>query len=127
VGGNPLLDYTSNIKTKERKTMIDSISGEEYNNHTIYFHYDQDAGDPSVEFDNYSKGEVSSWAKGEVYGWVVEDKCGNFIDSCWGYYGDVNFPHMLDEAKKSIDNNNKKIDDEKNKVRYWAERDVVTV
>jgi hypothetical protein len=35
-------------------------------------------------------GEVetySQWANGEVYGYDVQDKEGNSLDSCWGFYG----------------------------------------
>ncbi len=38
----------------------------------------------------YMAGEVetySQWANGDVYGYVVEDKEGNHLDSCWGFYG----------------------------------------
>lgn len=38
----------------------------------------------------YLAGEVetySQWANGEVYGYDVQDKEGNSLDSCWGFYG----------------------------------------
>lgn len=61
-------------------------------------------------------GEVTSWdtyLKGEIYGYIVEDKDGEHLDSCWGYYGDyreeggalsearsVAERHVKDKAKK---------------------------
>lgn len=44
-----------------------------------------------------------AWANGEVYGWVALDDDGETIESCWGYVGDDNFPHMISEARAEID------------------------
>jgi len=46
----------------------------------------------------------SAWAWGDVYGFNVEDKKGDNIDSCWGFYG---YNHeksgLLEHAKNAID------------------------
>lgn len=50
-------------------------------------------------------GEVatySDYVSGNVYGFVVETEEGDFIDSCWGFYGD-DYDHMVGEAKSVID------------------------
>jgi hypothetical protein len=39
--------------------------------------------------------------QGEVYGYVIEDKDGNEIDSCWGFYGKDD---LIAEAKIIADN-----------------------
>lgn len=36
------------------------------------------------------EGEIKTFAQyleGEIYGYVIEDPEGNFVDSCWGFYG----------------------------------------
>ncbi|WP_145949593.1 hypothetical protein [Paenibacillus sp. Y412MC10] len=36
------------------------------------------------------KGEVATYDmyhRGEIFGFVIEDKEGNQVDSCWGFYG----------------------------------------
>ncbi len=38
---------------------------------------------------------------GDVYGFVAETKDGEHINSCWGFYGDTDYP--IAEAKQSID------------------------
>jgi hypothetical protein len=49
------------------------------------------------------KGEIetySKWANGEVYGFIVEDKDGEHVDSCWGFY---ETEEALEEAKMNAD------------------------
>ncbi len=48
------------------------------------------------EFDTYN-----AYVQGNVYGYVVEDAHGNETDSCWGYYGETEYP--IEEAKGIID------------------------
>jgi len=43
----------------------------------------------------------NQWANGEVYGYVVEDARGEHIDSCYGFYGDLQ--EIIKEAKSIID------------------------
>jgi hypothetical protein len=57
----------------------------------------------------------NSYLTGDVYGWEVIDPDGEFIDSCWGYYGYKEIDYMIQEAQKSVD-----YDAEK---RYSAEID----
>jgi len=46
----------------------------------------------------------SSWAWGDVYGFTVEDKEGDEIDSCWGFYGDNHEKSgLIEHAKNAID------------------------
>lgn len=50
------------------------------------------------------RGEVEiydQYLRGEVYGFIVEDDDGEHIDSCWGFYGDTDYP--LKEARGVID------------------------
>jgi len=46
----------------------------------------------------------SEWASGSVFGYVVEDKEGNEIDSCWGFYGMDEFDNMIEQGREAIDN-----------------------
>ncbi len=58
---------------------------------------------------NYLKGEVKEYdhfLTGDVFGWSVYDPDGNFLDSCWGYYGfNENIDDIMGEVKNIIDNN----------------------
>lgn len=48
--------------------------------------------------------EVEIWdayLSGEVYGYVVLDNNGEHVDSCWGFYGDMDY--MISEAKAAVD------------------------
>lgn len=38
---------------------------------------------------------------GQVYGYIIEDEEGEHIDSCWGYYGEID--DIVKEAKSIID------------------------
>lgn len=78
----------------------------EYKGFTIEIHIDEYAGDPHKEFDNYSKAEVKAWERGEVYGWIVKEQ-GEHVDSCWGYYGDLEY--CIQSAKDSIDYHSEEI------------------
>lgn len=44
------------------------------------------------------------WAWGDVWGYVVTDPNGDEIDSCWGFFGDYDDEHMINEAKAMADN-----------------------
>ena len=72
----------------------------EYRGFVIEIEYDQFAGDPREEFDFYTPEEVQAWKDGEVYGWIVKEK-GDHVDSCWGYYGDIDY--CIQSAKDAID------------------------
>lgn len=40
--------------------------------------------------EKYARAAIETWNQylsGDVYGYVVEDKAGEHLDSCWGYYG----------------------------------------
>ncbi len=62
----------------------------EYKGFEIEIQIDEFAHDPRSEFDFYTDREVKAWENGEVYGWIVKEK-GKHIDSCWGYYGDLEY------------------------------------
>lgn len=50
------------------------------------------------------QGEVETYdhyLTGSVYGFVVKDKTGEEIESCWGFYGDSDYP--MQEAKSTVD------------------------
>jgi len=49
----------------------------------------------------YEVKEISAYASGEVYGYVILDEDGEHVDSCWGYYGEYDYP--ISEAKSIID------------------------
>ena len=45
------------------------------------------------------RGEIKTldaYLNGEVYGWTITDDRGELVDSCWGYYGDIN--DIMDEC-----------------------------
>jgi len=46
---------------------------------------------------------IDRYLTGQVYGFVAEDKDGEQIDSCWGFYNDYDDEYMIGEAKSSID------------------------
>jgi hypothetical protein len=35
--------------------------------------------------------EYQAWQRGEVYGYVIRDRCGEVLDSCWGFYEDMDY------------------------------------
>jgi len=50
------------------------------------------------------EGEVNTYddyLSGQVYGFVAENKEGEHIDSCWGFFGDTD--DMIKKAQRSID------------------------
>ncbi len=52
------------------------------------------------------EGEVetyNSYISGDVFGWVIEDRNGEDLDSCWGYYGHKEMNFMIDTAKAEVD------------------------
>ena len=53
----------------------------------------------------YLRQEVKTYddhLTGNVYGFVIENKEGDHVDSCWGYYGNYE-EHCLKEAKSIVD------------------------
>jgi hypothetical protein len=68
-----------------------------------------------------AEGIVETWndyLSGNVWNFRTEDKNGNFIDSCCGFYGDPEKSGLMDEAKSSIDFEIKKRNkDKQNKVK----------
>ena len=66
----------------------------------------------------------TEWCNGEIYYYVVEDADGEHLDSCGGFYG---YSHVTDEAKSALKACGESVDQEAERVRYWAERDVETV
>ena len=49
-----------------------------------------------------AKGLIESWndnLSGNIYGYVIENKTGNNLGSCWGFYGDYNKSGIIEEAK----------------------------
>ena len=51
--------------------------------------------------ERYLEGEIeeyTAWAIGEAYGYVIEDRDGNELDSCWGFYG---MDYAIESAKES--------------------------
>jgi hypothetical protein len=42
--------------------------------------------------------ELNQYLQGEVYGYVIESPDGEFLDSCWGFYGD---DYATDEAQSA--------------------------
>lgn len=72
----------------------------EYKGFEIEIQIDNCAGDPRKEFDFYTPEEVQAWKDGEVYGWIAKEK-GEHVDSCWGYYGDLEY--CIQSAKDAID------------------------
>jgi len=45
-----------------------------------------------------------NWASGEVFGYVVEDKDGEELDSCWGFYGNEHEKSgLMEYATNAID------------------------
>lgn len=44
----------------------------------------------------------NNYLSGNVWGFVIEDKEGEHVDSCWGFYGDAD-GYVLEKAKESVD------------------------
>ena len=45
--------------------------------------------------------DIRAWLDGEIYGFTVYDSEGEFVDSCWGFIGEME--HAIECAKESID------------------------
>ena len=59
-----------------------------------------------LKAENVLRSEVrvySDYLEGSVYGYEVEDKDGEMIDSCCGFYGDEGWKWALSEAKGTVD------------------------
>lgn len=59
-----------------------------------------------AEIEEMLKSEIKAYDQfitGEVYGFQIEDKNGNEIDSCWGFFGDFEKNGMLTECRETID------------------------
>jgi hypothetical protein len=59
--------------------------------------------------EQYLIGEVKTYdqyLRGDVYGYVVEDRDGNDLDSCWGFYG---LDYCIEEAKSVAEYHKKDI------------------
>lgn len=47
---------------------------------------------------------LNAWLAGEVYGFILETEEGEYVDSCFGYYGpDEDLEHFYDDIKQSIE------------------------
>ena len=72
------------------------------------------------------EGEVNTYdlyLMGEVYGYMIEDEAGSSIDSCWGYYGEVD--SCIGEAQSHLDLMVKrKIENHCNKLKQWIRNKV---
>lgn len=44
---------------------------------------------------------VKAWLDGDIYGFTVYDSEGEYVDSCWGFIGEME--HAIQAAKESID------------------------
>lgn len=54
-----------------------------------------------VEILRAEVGIYDSYIRGNVFGYEIEDKDGDDIDSCWGYFS---YDHMIEDAKNVIKN-----------------------
>lgn len=65
----------------------------------------EDTGAPNtVECAKNAIQLFEDWAFGNVYGFEIEDAEGNFIDSCFGFFGDYDAEYgALSEAKRTVD------------------------
>ena len=54
-----------------------------------------------VEILRAEVGIYDSYIRGNVFGYEIEDKEGEHIDSCWGYFC---YDHMIEDAKNVIKN-----------------------
>ena len=65
---------------------------------------DEWAGDPHFRANalRVLQGEVKTfdqYLRGDVYGYVIEDKDGDVVDSCWGFYG---IEYAEEEARSAL-------------------------
>lgn len=67
-----------------------------------------------------------AYLTGEVYGYRLLDKDDEELESCWGFYGDDEIDYMLSKLDAHAEYYLKKDQQERDEVRYWAERDVMT-
>jgi len=52
-----------------------------------------------------AEGEVETlndYLTGNIYGYKIVDENGNDLDSCWGFYGDIETSCIIEEAKATI-------------------------
>lgn len=76
----------------------------------------------------YLEGEVKEYDQyltGEVYGYVIENEDGDHLDSCYGFFGDIEY--VRSEADSMASYHNKGIDKEIAERLYWESREVETV
>ena len=68
---------------------------------------EEGAEDAMNRAERYLLGEVEAYSQylsGDVYGYTVEDRRGEQLDSCWGYYGhDFETNRLLEDARRYID------------------------
>jgi hypothetical protein len=53
-----------------------------------------------------AEGEVETlndYITGNIYGYQIVDENGNDLDSCWGFYGDIETSGIIEEAKGTIE------------------------
>lgn len=89
--------------------------------------YKQGAPLTYLDYYEFMRGEVETYdhyLTGECYGYVIEDENGEYLDSCWGYLGDIKWVWEAMEmaAKYCV----KSAEKEEREVQCWAERDVIT-
>jgi len=52
--------------------------------------------------------EYDCYISGQVYGYIVKDSSGNDQDSCWGFYGEIDY--VISQAREFIDYQVKALD-----------------
>lgn len=85
----------------------------------IISEYGDDSEESKEKARKYMKGEIENWntyLSGNIYGYIVENKAGEHLDSCWGYYGDYEADGgALSEARSVADYHAKKIKETRTK------------
>lgn len=64
--------------------------------------------------------EFNQWLQGEVYGFTVTkpDDPDDVLDSCWGFYGDMDESGIIEQAKDSVDC--LVSENEANSCKFWS-------
>lgn len=73
---------------------------------TIVSEYGDDSPDSREKCRRCLQGDVDTFGdylSGDVYGWSVTGPDGERGDSCWGYYGDSEWPYMLQCGREAVD------------------------
>lgn len=64
--------------------------------------YKPDGGDSDARQMEAAADLLAAWAFGDVYGFAIGDDSDDYLDSCWGFYGDPEDSGVLNDAANAL-------------------------